>query len=162
LQTYSLSNHFHPHKKNNLSEIWINQTKVAFFVRKRKGMQHVGQRIKKLREAKNLTQEFMANNLKISQNSYSRIETENTKLTTEHLSEIATILEVPAELIISNEAPSYTINNQNVDKYYTHIENLYEDQKEMHQTSIKILEDQLKHYQQENKRLMGLVEKMMG
>lgn len=125
-------------------------------------MQHVGQRIKKLREAKNLTQEFMANNLKISQNSYSRIETENTKLTTERLSEIATILEVPAELIISNEAPSYTINNQNVDKYYTHIENLYEDQKEMHLTTIKILEDQLKHYQQENKRLMGLVEKMMG
>lgn len=125
-------------------------------------MQHIGQRIKKLREAKNLTQEFMANNLKISQNSYSRIETENTKLTTERLSEIATILEVPAELIISNEAPSYTINNQNVDKYYTHIENLYEDQKEMHLTTIKILEDQLKHYQQENKRLMGLVEKMIG
>jgi transcriptional regulator with XRE-family HTH domain len=136
--------------------------KSYIFVRKRKGMQHVGQRIKKLREAKNLTQEFMANNLKISQNSYSRIETENTKLTTERLSEIATILEVPAELIISNEAPSYTINNQNVDKYYTHIENLYEDQKEMHLTTIKILEDQLKHYQQENKRLMGLVEKMMG
>jgi transcriptional regulator with XRE-family HTH domain len=133
--------------------------KICSFVRNRKAMQHVGQRIKKLRESKNLTQEFMANQLKISQNSYSRIETENTKLTTERLNDIAKVLDIPAEIIISNEAPSYTINNQKVEKYYTHIENLYEDHKETYENTIKILEDQLKHYQQENKRLVTLLEK---
>ena len=126
-------------------------------------MQHVGQRIKKLREAKNLTQEFMANNLKISQNSYSRIETENTKLTTDRLSENAEILNVPTEFILNTQSPIYNFHNENASiKYSGNIENIYEDQKEMYQTTIKILEDQLKHYQQENKRLMGLVEKMMG
>jgi transcriptional regulator with XRE-family HTH domain len=125
-------------------------------------MEHVGSRIKKLREAKNFTQEFMANNLKISQNSYSRIETENVKLTTERLKEIAQILDVPAEFILTNEAPNFSVNNSTVDKYYGFIEHLHEDQKELFQKSIQILEDQLKHYQAENKRLMTLVEKMMG
>jgi len=126
-------------------------------------MEHVGSRIKKLREARNFTQEFMANNLKISQNSYSRIETENVKLTTERLKEIAKILEVPAEYLLNTEAPIYNFHNENATiKYAGHIENIYEDQKEFFQKSIQILEDQLKHYQAENKRLMALVEKMMG
>lgn len=125
-------------------------------------MQNVGQRIKKLREAKNLTQEFMANNLKISQNSYSRIETENTKLTTDRLSEIAEILNVPTEFILNTQSPIYNFHNENARiKYSGNIENIYEDQKETYQNTIKILEEQLKHYQQENKRLMTLVEKVL-
>ncbi len=125
-------------------------------------MDTIGLRIKKLRESRNWTQEFMASQLKISQNSYSRIESENVKLSTERLKEIADIFEVPAELILSNEAPNFSVNNSTVDKYYAFINNLQEDQKEILQNSIQILEEQLKHYQQENKRLMSLVEKMMS
>ncbi|MDR0802540.1 MAG: helix-turn-helix domain-containing protein, partial [Fluviicola sp.] len=36
---------------------------------------HVGQKIKKLRELKNFTQEYMANRLEMTQPSYSKIET---------------------------------------------------------------------------------------
>lgn len=125
-------------------------------------MENIGTRIKRLRESKNWTQEFMATQLKISQNSYSRIESENVKLSTERLKEIADIFQVPAELILSNEAPNFSVNNSTVDKYYAFINNLQEDQKEIFQKSIQILEEQLKHYQQENKRLMALVEKMIG
>ncbi|MBI2258812.1 MAG: helix-turn-helix transcriptional regulator [Flavobacteriia bacterium] len=124
-------------------------------------MNPIGQRIKKLRETKNFTQEIMANQLKISQNSYSRIETENVKLTTERLNDIAKILDVPAEIILTNEAPNYTIHNEKVDKFYTHIEHLHEDQKEQYKSTIKLLEEQLKHYQEENKRLLAMVEKLV-
>ncbi len=125
-------------------------------------MDNLGTRIKKMRESRNWTQEFMASQLKISQNSYSRIESENVKLSTERLKEIADIFEVPAEFILSNEAPNFSVNNSTVEKYYAFINNLHEDQKEILQKSIQILEEQLKHYQQENKRLMSLVEKMMA
>jgi transcriptional regulator with XRE-family HTH domain len=125
-------------------------------------MDNLGTRIKKMRESRNWTQEFMASQLKISQNSYSRIESENVKLSTERLKEIADIFEVPAELILSNEAPNFSVNNSTVEKYYAFINNLQEDQKEILQKSIQILEEQLKHYQQENKRLMSLVEKIVG
>lgn len=126
-------------------------------------MDTIGVRIKKLRESRNWTQEFMASQLKISQNSYSRIESENVKLSTERLKEIAKILEVPAEYLLNTEAPIYNFHNENATiKYAGHIENIYEDQKEFLQKSIQILEEQLKHYQQENKRLMSLVEKMMS
>ena len=105
----------------------------------------------------------MASQLNISQNSYSRIESENVKLSAERLKEIAKILEVPAEYLLNTEAPIYNFHNENATiKYAGHIENIYEDQKEIFQKSIQILEDQLKHYQAENKRLMALVEKMMG
>lgn len=125
-------------------------------------MDNLGTRIKKMRESRNWTQEFMASQLKISQNSYSRIESENVKLSTERLKEIADIFEVPAEFILSNEAPNFSVNNSTFEKYYAFINNLHEDQKEILQKSIQILEEQLKHYQQENKRLMSLVEKMMA
>ncbi len=125
-------------------------------------MENIGTRIKRLRESKNWTQEFMASQLKISQNTYSRLENENVKLSTERLKQIATILDVPAEYLLNSEAPVYNFHNENASiKYAGHIENIYEDQKEVFQNSIRVLEDQLKHYQQENKRLMVLLEKTL-
>jgi transcriptional regulator with XRE-family HTH domain len=125
-------------------------------------MENIGIRIKKLRESKNWTQEYMASQLKISQNTYSRLENENVKLSTERLKQIAAIFEVPAEYLLNSDAPVYNFHNENASiKYAGHIENIYDDQKEVFQKSIQILEDQLKHYQQENKRLMVLLEKTL-
>jgi transcriptional regulator with XRE-family HTH domain len=123
-------------------------------------MDNIGSRIKRLREAKNYTQEFMANNLNVSQNTYSRIESESVKLSTERLKQIAQILDVPPEFIISNEAPSFSVNNSSVDKYYAFINNLQEDQKELYQSSIRILEEQLKHLQKENAQLIEIINKI--
>ncbi len=58
------------------------------------------QRIRKIREAKDLKQEDMAYVLEISQKTYSKIETGATKLSVERLIEIANLLEVDvAELL---------------------------------------------------------------
>ncbi|MBX7262842.1 MAG: helix-turn-helix domain-containing protein, partial [Chitinophagaceae bacterium] len=51
----------------------------------------VGNKIKIIREIKNYTQEYMASELNISQNAYSRIELNKTKLTTALAEKIADI-----------------------------------------------------------------------
>ncbi len=54
--------------------------------------QTVAINIRKLREQRNYTQEYMAANLKISQNAYSKIELGYTKITVDRLFELADIL----------------------------------------------------------------------
>ncbi|MES2378555.1 MAG: helix-turn-helix transcriptional regulator [Bacteroidota bacterium] len=52
--------------------------------------------IRKKREAKNYTQEYLAYKLNISQNAYSKIELGYTKITVERLFQIADVLEIGA------------------------------------------------------------------
>ena len=47
----------------------------------------------------------------------------------------------------------------NVVAIYGFINNLHEEQKEITQNSFRILEEQLKHLQQENSKLLNLLEK---
>ena len=75
------------------------------------------QNIKKRRQDKNYTQEYMAARLHISQNAYSKIELGYSKLTLERCFQIASILEVriiqlmtpesgrPHPLIFDNRSP---------------------------------------------------------
>jgi transcriptional regulator with XRE-family HTH domain len=65
----------------------------------------VAANIRKQREAKNYTQEYLAAKLKISQNAYSKIELGYTKITLERLFQIADILgSTPMQLIDGNSA----------------------------------------------------------
>lgn len=60
----------------------------------------VASNIRKVREQRNYTQEYLAAKLNISQNAYSKIELGYTKITVERLFYIAIILEVdPIDLI---------------------------------------------------------------
>lgn len=54
----------------------------------------VGQKIKKIRELRNFTQEYMADKLAISQTSYGNLEREETEITLKRLLQVAQILEV--------------------------------------------------------------------
>ncbi len=54
----------------------------------------VGQKIRKLRELRNYTQEYMATQLGLSQKSYCNIETNQTKVSVERLAQIAQTLAV--------------------------------------------------------------------
>ena len=53
----------------------------------------VAANIRRIRETKNYTQEYLAAKLKISQNAYSKIELGYTKITLERLFQIAEVLE---------------------------------------------------------------------
>lgn len=69
-------------------------------------------KIREIRESKNLTQQFMADNLDISKNSYSLIELGKSKIHLVLLEKIAVILEEPLEKIL-NIANNNTQNNEN-------------------------------------------------
>lgn len=114
--------------------------------------------IKSLRERKNLTQEFVANELGISQNTYSNIESGAVKLTIERLMEISKILGVSAEELITNDSQTFNFHNSNIEKFYGYIETLQEENKELTQTTIKLLSDQITYLQKENERLVKLLE----
>ena len=62
-----------------------------------------GQKIRIIRELRGFSQEYLANKLGIAQNSYSKIETNRTKLNTEMLTKIADSLEVSVNDILSNQ-----------------------------------------------------------
>jgi transcriptional regulator with XRE-family HTH domain len=59
--------------------------------------------IRKIRENKRLTQEYVAQRMGISQNAYSKIENSVTQLTINHLKKISSILEVPMADLMSDE-----------------------------------------------------------
>jgi len=117
-------------------------------------MNTVGERIKRYREGKNFTQEYIAGKLNISQNTYSKIESGGIKLTTDRLKNIAEILQVPVEELLNGEKQTYNFNNSHIEKFYGYIETLQEENKELTQ----MLNDQIKYLQSENERLLKVVE----
>jgi transcriptional regulator with XRE-family HTH domain len=124
-------------------------------------MERIGTRIKRFRELKNLTQEHLAERLGISQNSYSRLESETVKITTDRLKEIAGVLDVPAEYLLNTEAPVYNFSNNTSNKFVGHIENIYDDQKELLQKTIEMLETQLKEANADRKRLLEMIAELV-
>ncbi|MFI5161148.1 MAG: helix-turn-helix domain-containing protein [Sphingobacteriales bacterium] len=64
----------------------------------------VAANIRKVREHRNYTQEYLAAKLKISQNAYSKIELGYTKITIDRLFHIADILEVSSAELLDGES----------------------------------------------------------
>ena len=109
-------------------------------------------RIKKIREFRNFTQQYLADKLDISQNAYSKIENGTTKLTIDRLEQVANLLDVPIESILSSEKQVFNVENNA--KFYAYIENLHEENKE-------ILQHQVEFLQQQNEKLMKTVEDLL-
>jgi transcriptional regulator with XRE-family HTH domain len=108
----------------------------------------LGLKIKKLRELKNFTQEYMAEGLQITQAGYSKIETGETDVSYSRLEQIAKILEVKVEDItsfddkvvfnnFSSQAPTYNgyVNN------FTHIEQIHQ----LYQEQIANLKSEIEY-----------------
>ncbi len=108
-------------------------------------------RIKKIREYRNYTQQYMADCLELSQNAYCKIENGQTKLTTDRLEAIAKTLDVPFESILSSEKQTLNVENNQIDKFYGYIENLHGENKE-------ILLKQIDYLQDQNQKLLNTIE----
>lgn len=117
----------------------------------------IGYKIKGIRELKNLTQEYMAEQLDISQAAYSKLEKGSTKISQEKLDKIAEVLEVNPEDItdFDNTKVLNSINNvkgnnsRNInynDQDINLIRKLYEDK-------IALLEKLLSKAEEEIERL---------
>lgn len=67
-------------------------------------MKDLSFKIRRLRELQNLTQQYLADQLSISQRAYSKIENGQTQLSVERLNRIAGILHCPIEAILTRSA----------------------------------------------------------
>lgn len=81
----------------------------------------IGNNIKNIRELKNLTQEFVAERLDISQSAYSRLENGEIKISKEKLLQIAEVLEVKPEDIKEFDSQKYFNSVSNVEGDYSGI-----------------------------------------
>jgi len=77
---------------------------------------NVAGNIRKIREYRDYTQDYLAAKLKISQNAYSKIELGYSKLTVDRLFQIAAILQVEVAYLL-------TLNHQDLIKIITDDEN---------------------------------------
>ncbi len=111
-------------------------------------------KIKSIRELKNYTQEYMADQLGVTQAGYSKIEKGKTILSYVKLVEIAKILEVSVEDIISFDSQRY-FNNFNTVKGNNNNGNILinsnngEALKELYEDKIKLLEKLLNKTEEE-------------
>ena len=114
----------------------------------------VGEKIRKIREMKGYSQEYMASRLNMSQNNYSRIELDQNKINLDRLHEIAEVLEVDDLDILKFDDKyffSCVSHNQTGGETKSGIFNS--------DNMIKSLQDEIAYLRSENQRLLVLIEK---
>jgi transcriptional regulator with XRE-family HTH domain len=116
----------------------------------------IGQKIKKIRELRNLTQEHMADKLGLSQTGYGNIERDETEITVKRLHQIAHVLEIKANELLGFDEKSalqvgaMTNNHSNQagviynNESFERERKLYESRIEAQQKEIDRLHDLLK------------------
>lgn len=88
--------------------------------------------IRKFREKKGFSQDYMAMELEISQASYARLESGETQLSVQRLIQIARILQVHFGQLIGEDSKNIFHKNRNIGPsgYFEKIENLYSENQE--------------------------------
>lgn len=116
---------------------------------------HVGLKIKKLRELRNLTQDHMAHKLSITQGAYSKIELGKVDVPLSKLEEIADVLSLPLEEIIGFK--ENLVFNM---KYNKKANGLVINQ--VSQIEKKLYEDYISSLKEENSYLKNMIDKLLG
>ncbi|MFH6951048.1 helix-turn-helix domain-containing protein [Flavobacterium sp. FlaQc-51] len=116
----------------------------------------IGDKIKSIRELKNYTQEYIADQLGITQAGYSKIEKGKTSLSLEKLQQLALILELPLENIIHFESQRYFNQDSSIakgpavnsDKNFELVIRLYEDKIELLEKLLGKTDQELQFYKE--------------
>jgi transcriptional regulator with XRE-family HTH domain len=130
-----------------------------------------GQKLRVLREFRNYSQEYIAEKLGITQNAYSRIENNQTKITAERLEKLATILNIPPMELLSDKEPvlhfsdpiPHPVHSPKEDHWKEMIENtrqLYGQVIVGKDERIANLENEIHLLRTERDRIFHLVEKL--
>jgi transcriptional regulator with XRE-family HTH domain len=140
-----------------------------------------GQKLRLLREFRNYSQEYIAEKLGITQNAYSRIENNQTRITAERLGRLAVILNIPPMELLSDTEPvisfsppppappppsaSAFTSSFREDHWKEMIENtrqLYSQVINSKDEKIAHLENEVHILRKERDRIMHLIEKLTG
>ena len=85
----------------------------------------IGELIRQKRAIKGYSQEYMAFQLNISQNAYSKIERQETEITVKRIYEIAEILEVSVYELLPKSKEGTSINFYGLKKYWKKLTGLF-------------------------------------
>lgn len=128
-----------------------------------------GQKLRLIREFRNYSQEYIASKLGITQNSYSRIENNLTKISAERLKQLAEILNIPLTELLSDTEPvihfqnlPYTANGKEQDtaKEEKLMRELYDQIILIKDEKISFLELEIKLLREEKQRMISLIERL--
>jgi transcriptional regulator with XRE-family HTH domain len=117
---------------------------------------HIGQKIKKLRELKNLTQTHLAQELGVTQSAYSKIELGESEVTYSKLEKISEVLGMkPEEVISFNESMVFNVmhNNNGHNGFVINNNNITDNERVLYENQIKFLVDEIAYL----KELFGKV-----
>jgi transcriptional regulator with XRE-family HTH domain len=116
----------------------------------------IGEKIRKIREMKGLSQEYLATELNISPQAFGKIEREETKLDFNRLSEIAKLLQVdPIDIINFDDSKIFnnTFNNHSPNN-----NNFIMNQDSSLEKIIPILQEEVIQLRKSNELLMRFLE----
>ena len=121
----------------------------------------VGNKIKKLRELKNFTQEYMATSLNLSPNGYGKIERDEVDVTLSRLEEVAKVLDVDIFQILNfDEKHFFNLNNNK--NAFGLVQTQHFTNDEGFNLLITQLKEENKHLREENFNFLKLLEKKMA
>jgi len=118
----------------------------------------LGHRMRKIRELRNLTQEYVAQRLGISQSNYARMENDDISIPDKRLAEISEILKTTPEAIRNFDEVAMLNTTQgdtascaqplSVDNYQisSELRKLYEDKIRLLEEKISFLEEKVDHF----------------
>jgi transcriptional regulator with XRE-family HTH domain len=118
-------------------------------------MPSIGQKIKKIREIKGYKQEFMAEKLDISQQSYSNIESDKIDVPFSKIENIAEIFQMRVEDIISFDEKFVLNNYGEIKGNQIGLNNFPSELKQLYDDKIKLLEDKISYQQEIINQLKG-------
>lgn len=123
-------------------------------------MDSVLESIKEIRKKKGYSHEYMAHMLDLSQVAYTKLESNQTKLTVERLYKIAEILEVEIGELLDIQ-PSNQFNQTNKDSstgYLQQIENFHQENKEQNEKIIALYEQRIEDKETVITELKNIIE----
>lgn len=104
-------------------------------------MTNIGFNIRKIREEKGLSQEYVAHELGINQSTYGKLERENCKISVDRLYKIAEILNEDITKILNINSKN-TFNQTNQHHGYGYVETLHVENKEIYEQLVKQLKEE--------------------
>ena len=104
-----------------------------------------GEKIKTIRELRGFSQGYVADKLSIAQNTYSKIETGQTKLSADTLKKVAELLGVSPVDILSNQPAIVNFESNQCTQGIGHIEHFYTIQREFIEKMIASKDSEIQH-----------------
>ncbi|MBL7700373.1 MAG: helix-turn-helix transcriptional regulator [Chitinophagaceae bacterium] len=123
-----------------------------------------GNKLRIFREFRNYSQEYVAEKLGITQNAYSRIETNQTKITTDRLQRLAELLEIPVTDLLSDAEPEINCSVQGKaemkNDFLNFSKQLYDQIISTKDEKIALLEEEIVNLRGDREKMMRLIEKL--